>query len=408
MQDQAQLNAGSSAGTVVRNAVYLTSSRALEEQIEIARERGRVGLDLEFLRERTYYPEIALIQMAVEESYFLIDPLDKSLDLTPLYKLVADPEVVKILHAASQDLEIFNLLSEQIPQTIFDTQIAAAFVGIGQQISYAGLVDRCLGQNLPKGESFTDWLARPLSPKQESYALDDVRYLIPVYEDLVGQLESLGRTDWVRQECRRYEGRAFYELDWDELYSRVKRQGTLRPRPRAILQELAVWREHEAQRRNIPRRRVISDEALVEIARSQPKEVGAIERIRGLHPREAKRSGRALLETIQRGREVDDQRFRNDESRLKLSETETLVSDLISSVLKTVSAEASISPGTVCNNRDINELIRLWKAGKTGEHLLLRGWRRDLVGQPVLDFLEGRLSIYVDPESKEPRFTQRS
>jgi ribonuclease D len=210
-----------------------------------------MALDVEFIREETYVPQLALIQMAVEDVCAIIDPLAVD-DLTPLRDLLDSPDVLKVLHAPAQDLEILYWHLGRLPVHLFDTQTAAALVGLGEQLSYGHLVKRLLHMTLPKGESYSKWMQRPLTPAQIAYALDDVRYLLPLHELLTTRLEEMGRAAWAREEFRKFENPERYGRDPGALFRRIRRGRTLGPEGLAILRELVVWRDQEAQQRDKP------------------------------------------------------------------------------------------------------------------------------------------------------------
>jgi len=249
----------------------LTRIGDLEAFCHRAREHGSLALDTEFERERTYKPILQLLQAATPEEAVIVDPLALE-DLTPLWELVADPEVETILHAAGQDLEIYYDKTRQLPRNLFDTQVAAALVGMGEQPGYADLLRRILKIRLQKHERVTDWGRRPLSDAQLKYALEDVLHLHDLRNYLHTDLEKRGRLTWLSEELSHYESIDNYEVDRRRLWLRVSRHRSLDRRGLAVLRELADWRERTAQRRNIPRQRVVKDEMLVELARRQPKE----------------------------------------------------------------------------------------------------------------------------------------
>lgn len=384
--------------------MYLENTRAVENFVDGAHETRLLGLDAEFIHERTYYPRLALVQIVVSDRCALIDPLQVT-DLAPLEKIIGDPEIAKVLHAGSQDLRIFFNRTGEVPRNIFDTQLAAAMVGIGAQIGYGPLVEQLLGVTLAKAESFTDWLQRPLTDEQETYALDDVRYLLPLHETQCGRLDELGRRGWVAEEFERYEDRSFYAPEADQLYRKVKRFGTLDPRGQAVLRELARWREEEARTRDKPRGWVVPDEALLEIARRRPNATDALRRIRSLKPQTVQASADDILATVKRGIEVPDEDCPRDEQRLRLDASTELVGDFLNAYMKSECQAASISPGMVGTSSDVQCLLRA-RVGKesTDSNPLTTGWRGELVGRKLEAFLAGKISVRIDPQSLEPVF----
>lgn len=388
---------------------YLESPAEVVELCAQARSEGRLGLDLEFLREGRYYPQLALIQARVSDRSVLLDPLVHE-DLSPLEELLAAADVVKVLHAPMQDLEIFWHRTQQPPARIFDTQLAAAMLGMGTQISLANLVESRLGTRLRKGESFTDWMRRPLTSKQEEYALLDVEHLLELHDGLQEELASRGRSSWIEEELQRYESPSLYRIDLDQLYRKVKRFRSLDARGQGILRELARWREEEARSRNRPRRSVVSDEALLEIARTAPQDAQALGRTRGLQQGEQRRSTRAILETIRQGQQVPESELPKSGRRHSIPAQAQLPTALLGSVLKIRCAEAQIDPSLIARLDELEEVVARHLEGdlQDSDFPILQGWRGELVGHSVRSFLEGRTSIHLEPETARPVFRELS
>src|SRR5262249_51614369 len=221
--------------------MYIRTAAPLRRLCAQAQAEGRFALDLEFIREHSYVPRLALIQMAVSDTCAIVDPLQVH-DLAPLLELCTSPHTLKVLHAAGQDTEILHWHAGIVSEHIFDTQIAAALVGLGDQLAYARLVDQLLGVSLSKGESYSDWLQRPLSPAQITYALDDVRYLLPLHDALAQRLEAMGRTTWLAEECRKFANPALYQRDPQQLFRRIRRGDTPASQGLGVLRELADLR----------------------------------------------------------------------------------------------------------------------------------------------------------------------
>lgn len=382
--------------------MYVTRQHQLDELCAHARACRRVGLDVEFIREHTYRPQIALVQVAVDGECALVDPLGE-LDLTPLEALVPDPHITKVLHAGTQDLEIFYLRTGAAPRAIFDTQVAAAMLGLGQQVSYGGLVERVLGVSLRKGEAFTNWLQRPLTPAQEQYALSDVQHLLPMHDRMQEQLALLGRGEWLREELTRFEQVELYVPDPRTLYLRVKRCGTLDPRALAVLRELAAWREEEARREDRPRRRILGDEQLVELARRAPRTAEQLAALRGLGPRVAREHGRALLAAVHQGLAVEDAACPRMERGPRLEPDDQLVVSFLDACLKHLCARMGIDPSMITGAAGLQQLVHDLRRGRLDaeRHELLSGWRGDQIGRHLLDVLQGRRALRFDPTRGE-------
>jgi ribonuclease D len=381
---------------------FVDNKAELERTVERLRSHGSFGLDMEFQRERTFRPRLQLVQVSTPDESLLIDPLAFE-DLEPLWDVVADPSIEKIVHAGAQDMEIVWARSGLLPRNIFDTQIAAALLGLGDQIGYANLISRMLHRRLKKGETVTDWAMRPLSAAQIEYALDDVRYLHELRDRLWSKLASMGRETWLREETEHYEVRGTYERDPQTLWSRISRMRSLDPRGRSILRELAIWREEEAARRDEPRGRIVADETLVEIARRTPKKPEDLKPLRTLHPRELARSGPGLVAAVQKGLKAPEDTWPRLDPIKPEDERFSITVDLLEVVLRARALENEIAPSYLGTRADIAQLIeatvgggRRRKSAKEPEPLLLTGWRQQLVGDELVAFLEGRASLKID------------
>jgi len=364
------------------------------------REHGAFALDMEFERERSYWPKLQLIQAAIPGEAVAVDPLAVP-DLSPLFDLIADPSVEKVTHAGRQDAEIFYMKSGQAPQNLYDTQIAAALLGLGEQVGYGALVHRMLGVKLEKKERITDWGRRPLTPGQLEYALDDVRYLLPIRDKLNADLDQLDRREWLRQELTFYEDPAFYEQDPDRLYMKVSRWRSLNRRGLGILRELVGWRESEAARRDVPRQRVVPDDVMVDLALRKPRRVADLRPLRRLHPREIERSGEAILAAVQRGMALGDDELPNPPQAPREDPDAVHAVDLLGVLLKLRAKEIRIAPSYLGTTKDLAFLVE-WLSGPrdTRAPALLTGWRRDVVGEDLAALYDGRTRIRMDPETR--------
>ncbi len=365
-----------------RDLRALTSRLAKEEFVTV---------DTEFMRERTFWPKLCLVQVAGENEVAIIDPLAPGLDLAPLFELMADERVLKVFHAGRQDIEIFHHLTGRIPTPVFDTQIAAMVCGFGDQVGYEALATRLAGARIDKGSRFTDWARRPLSRRQLEYALADVTHLRKVYRRLKEELARSGREDWLKEELAVLTSPETYEQEADEAWRRVR----FRPRdPRqlALLQRLAGWREEEAKRRDLPRRRILKDEAIAEIAGEMPASMEELERLRNVSSGMARsEAGRAILRLVREVRELPEADLPRPERRPKPHPEGTQArADILKLALKIVSEREGIAPRLVVSARDLERLA----AGET-DLPVLRGWRRRVFGELAQALLRGEKVIGV-------------
>jgi len=283
----------------------VTNTKDLKALVAELEEAQYVALDTEFMRDQTYWPKLCLLQVAAPGIEAIIDPLSEDIDLAPFFKLLKSPKIVKVLHASRQDIEIFYHQGGMIPDPLFDTQIAAMVAGFGESVSYETLARKLAHAEIDKSARFTDWSRRPLSKRQLEYALADVTHLRVIYEALAKQLERTGRTAWVAEEIKALQDPALYKLDPELAWKRLKPR-TTNKRFLAILAALAEWREKEAQTRDLPRNRVIKDEALMEIAAHPPADAAGLDHIRAV-PKgfSTSRLGKGLLEALAKGQNAE-------------------------------------------------------------------------------------------------------
>lgn len=371
----------------------LQDDSELLDVVAEARERGAFGIDTEFMREKTYRAKLCLVQVATRDGIYLIDPLD-GLTLDPIAELIADPEVQTVVHAGRQDFEIFFERFGSVPTGVFDVQLAAGFSGYGASLPYGRLVEMVTGTALTKGESYTDWCRRPLTNAQLKYAADDVRYLLVITDVLQDKLRISGRLEWAMDEMRFFEDRALYELDRDEVWRKVSGRGNLSGRQVAVLRELAAWREEAAARRDIPRGWVIKDQTLVEIARRSPRSVSDLKNARGLPPKEAERSGAAILDAIARGQDGPSVSVPSGPSRSAQVRARTL-SGLADAIVRSRCEAAGIAAELVSTRSELESLLAdVFDGGPDpSKHRLLQGWRKDLAGDAVVDLAAGRIAV---------------
>lgn len=334
-----------------------------------------VALDTEFLRERTYRAELCLVQIADVERAVCVDPLALG-DLGPLAPLGAARGIVKVMHASRQDIEVL-LPAVGLVQPVFDTQIAAALVGLPAQIGYAELVRRRLGIELEKAHTRTDWSARPLAPEQLAYALDDVRYLLPLAEQLTAELERLGRSDWLAEELAALADPAAYQVEPEQAWQRLKGLGGLDAARLRLVRELAAWRERRAMARNRPRGWILDDAALREIALGAPRTLAQLAATPGVPPGVVKHCGADILECMRAADLPDELPTVNLRGRPDRAKTALL--EKLSAIHRATAAELSLSPEVLATRRDLEQLAEGRRDGP-----LLNGWRRAAVGERLL------------------------
>jgi ribonuclease D len=378
--------------------MLVTTEDQLQKLCAAIRDQGRFGLDTEFVQERTYYPRLGIVQVAVDGIEAVLDPGAIG-TLDPLFDVVADPKIEKIVHAGRNDFEIFYQRSGRIPANVFDLQVAAAFAGYGHQVSYANLVRRVTGVQLSKLETLTDWTRRPLTPEQIEYALQDVRHLQPVHRHLHDTLHSLGRTGWAREEFRYLMEEGTYQsLSPREIYARLKTPG-MNAKTLSVLRELAAWREEEAIRRDIPRGHVMKDEVLVEMARRPPTSRAAFSNYRFLNPRVIERDGAKILEAVKRGLEGPYPQVLKSPPREEPQPKVAPLCRLLESWLRTRAMEGKVAPEMLATRSELEELCRESLVGREAKLPILEGWRRELVGEELLGILKGEIALKVNPKT---------
>jgi ribonuclease D len=280
--------------------LFAHDEEAMRRIADDARAEGIIALDTEFMREKTYYARLCLVQVCVGDQAWIIDPFEVA-DMSPLLEVLLDPHVVKVLHAGGQDMEIMTQLAGSPPVPVFDTQIAATLAGFPSQVGYARLVKDLFDVDIDKSDTYTDWSRRPLTPAQIEYALADVRYLPGAYAELRMRLERDGRLTWVEADLARLSDPATYADEPEQQWKRIKRASSLSRRQMGVLQAVTAWREREAQRRDLPRRWVVGDDTLIEVARRQPSDVAGLSSLRGLNPRALGDGGTGLLDAVKQG-----------------------------------------------------------------------------------------------------------
>lgn len=370
---------------------FVTTSGALEAFCAGLAAEPFVTVDTEFIRERTYFPQLCLVQVAGATEVAVIDAEAKGIDLAPLWALLLDPRVVKVFHAARQDIEIVFLRTGQVPTPIFDTQIAAMVAGFGDQAAYDALVAALAGGHIDKAYRFTDWAARPLSPQQIAYAAADVTWLRLVYERLRTRLEREGRLDWVAEEMAELADPATYRPDPGSAWLRLKPRSSNR-RYLAALRAAAAWREREAMRLDIPRQRVIKDESLAELAAARPGDAAGLARIRGFPRSMAEgRGGQTLLAALSEAAALPEAALPAPIERYDASRASPALVALLKVLLAARAEEHNVAPRLLASSEDLERLA----AEEAPEVAALGGWRRRIFGEDALALKRGRLAVAV-------------
>lgn len=372
--------------------VLIETTEALQQVCERLRRETFVTVDTEFMRERTYWPELCIVQLGGTEDTAVVDAQAPGIDLAPLGELLADPAVTKVMHAARQDVEIFLLKFDAVPTKLFDTQIAAMVAGFGDQASYAELVANLAGGQIDKAHRFSDWSARPLSAAQIAYAAADVTHLRRVYEKLTERLEKDGRLAWVAEEMGALAEPSTYLADPEAMWERMKPRTNNR-RFLGMLKALAAWREREAQRVNIPRQRLIKDETLLEIAASQPESAEALSRARGVTRGFAEgKSGAALLAAITAARALPDSAMPSAPAGRDGPKPSPALVQLLRVLLAAKCEQHDVAQKLVASSDDLDRLA----TEDAPDIPALNGWRREVFGTDALALKQGAITLGVD------------
>jgi ribonuclease D len=371
--------------------VYVSDSDALLELVALAKGAEFVALDTEFMRERTYYARLCLVQLATDDVEAIIDPLAIE-DLSPLLDLLADTRMTKVFHAGQQDLEILCRMAGMVPAPIFDTQVAATLAGFPTQVGYGALVSEIAGVKLDKSDTFTDWARRPLSATQVEYALNDVRYLPTVYRELRSRLEAEGRLSWLEPEFDRMADPATYEVVPEEQFRRIKRVSSLKARQLGVLMKLTAWREREAQSRDLPRKWVLGDESLLEIARRAPEDRQALSSIRGVADKLSKGLYPAVLQAVADGLAMPREELPELERRRRKPLDVDGAVDLMAALVRLRAKEHGVATPLLASRNELEQLA----GGEREDTPLLEGWRRSIVGDELLRLLDGELTLRLD------------
>lgn len=372
---------------------YIDTQEKLEKFLSDIAGYSWIAIDTEFIREKSYFSKLCLLQIATSDHLACVDPLAIK-DIAALKNVLCDPAVIKVMHAAHQDQEIFYNLFGEAPHPIFDTQPAAAVLGVGDQIGYAKLIEEFLGVSLEKSQSRTDWSRRPLSDKQLDYAIDDVRYLRQAYPLIRDKLSSQGRLEWLKSDFEYYEQAETFEPKPMEMWKKVKGNQSLKPLSLTILQRLAAWREELAVAKDLPRRWIISDDILIDIALQQPENQAEIAAMRGMNEKQHARYSAVWLDCINEARQVPEAEWLRLPRWKKPTGDQAILIDLLMLAVRIQAHENNIAASMLTSRKKMEKLVM------SGETELESGWRGSLINSVISEVLKGRVSFSVDADRK--------
>lgn len=367
--------------------VYIDTDQQLLEYCKQSETSSYCSIDTEFVREKTYFPILALIQVATEQGMACIDPL-KINDFGPLLSLFQNENMLKILHSPSQDMDLFHHYFNTLPKPVFDTQLAAAVLGYANQIGYADLVNRIRKVQLEKKYTRTDWSKRPLSEGELDYAMDDVRYLLPVYQHLSNELEELDRHDWIKADFEKMADLDTYKIDFENLWKRLKGVQKLKGEALNNADQLCRWRERLAIDKNRPRRWMMKDEDIVDIARFKPASHKEILEIGALSADYVGKNGDAILKVLEKAAAIDSADYPRHPQFTRLNNQQQAVSECLMALSKQITDENRIALASVTGKKEIDRFIISREDNK-----LMSGWRYELLGRHLENFLSGEMTI---------------
>ena len=369
----------------------ITTTKELQALCKRFEKHPFITVDTEFIREKTYYPQVCLIQLASPAEAVCVDPLAQGLDLSPLFALFQNKKVIKVFHACRQDIEIFYHLSHQIPVPVFDTQVGAMVCGYGDNVSYQQLVNDFVGVSLDKTMRVTDWSKRPLSDEQIQYALHDVVELRTVYTKMMEKICTQNRLDWLTEEMADLVDPITYEPNVDELWKKVK-VPFKKPLPLHIFSRLYAWRERIAQQKNRPKKHIMKDEALIELAIAAPTTPEQIDNLRSFSEGYSKSDlAKEIINVIVQATKDDPSTFEQPTQPKALTTKQRNLADILHLVLNICAANYDVAPKLVASTNDIQNFIQ------TGEAPFVNGWRKKVFGDTAIAMQQGKISIAYDP-----------
>jgi len=376
--------------------LYVDNSENLQQLCKSIKDAPLLILDTEFVREKTYRAKLCLIQIATDDIVACVDPIALS-DLSPLMDIINDKSKLKVLHAARQDYEIFYDLNKQLPQPLFDSQLAASLLGYGEQVGYGSLVEKVIGVQLDKAHTRTDWSKRPLSKAQIRYASDDVFYLRQLYPILKQKLSEQGREKWLDEEFAALCKPELFVTHPENAWNKVKGINRLRPRQLAAAMNISEWREEMAVKKDLPRRWILADDILLAAAQLLPKNTSQLESIVNIKKTIIDNSGKIILSCVKKALELDQDDLPTATKPKRLTADQEIIADLLMTQIKLIAKEQSISPANIANRKMIEKLIN----GETNI-ALLTGWRYQLAGKKTQELLSGEFGLNVENNKVVP------
>ena len=373
-----------------KKILFIDTPDALKKFASEISNQPWLALDTEFLRERTYRPELCLLQIAAGNRVACIDPL-KLDSIDPILDVLYRPDIIKVLHAASQDLEIFYWLRNEVPVNLFDTQIAAPLLGYQEQIGYANLVGEVLGVSLSKSHSRADWTRRPLPQEQIDYAADDVIYLARMYPLMRDKLTELARLQWLDSEWQGLTRAELYEKPADDVWKKLRGIDKLKGPRLAVAQQLAKWRELTARERNLPRSWLVKDDVLLDLAKQMPVNTAELKHIRGLSEGSIRNYGKSLVQCIEESKKLTPKVLEYSKRKTKLTPNQDAMLDLLTTVVKIHARDLEINPSILAPRKSIESLIQ----GNT-DTAVTQGWRGKLIGPALQSVLSGEKQLHID------------
>lgn len=370
--------------------MYIDSQDAFDAYVEQAKGAHVLAIDTEFLREKTYYATLCLLQLNADGAVAVVDPF--AVDIKGLADLLTDEATMKLFHAGRQDIEIILHEIGVVPKPIFDTQVAAALIGQTQQVGYGPLVHAVCGVKIAKADSFTDWSQRPLTDSQIQYAAEDVIYLPEMYRKMSDTLRKKGRFDWLKDDFEELSNPSVYLIDERERYKKLKHVSQLTRRQMAAAREMAAWREMQAQARNVPRKWVLTDEQIVEACKREPRRIDDLYMVRGMREKLPVRDARVVIDLVRSALDASPETWPEPDRCGKSEPNVDVQVDMMTAIVRLRARQNDIAFQTLASHSDLQNIAR----GHYDEVELLRGWRRDMVGNELVAFMNGEITLSIE------------